>query len=66
MAADNKKPAGKAAAPAKKKALGAQQGKLYDGAKLKNKTCPKCGPGTVMAEHKDRKTCGKCNYMEKR
>ncbi len=31
----------------------------------KNKSCPKCGPGVLMANHKDRKTCGKCNYMEK-
>lgn len=64
--ADPKKPAAKGAAPAKKKALGAQQGNLYISGKAKNKNCPKCGPGTFMAEHKDRKTCGKCNYMEKR
>jgi small subunit ribosomal protein S27Ae len=31
----------------------------------KNKTCPKCGPGYYMAKHKDRVTCGHCNYMEK-
>lgn len=24
--------------------------------------CPKCGPGTFLAQHKDRKTCGKCGY----
>lgn len=38
-----------------------------EGGKLsrKNKTCPKCGPSVFMAEHKDRKTCGKCGYMEK-
>ncbi len=64
--ADPKKPAAKGAAPAKKKELGPQQGKLYDAGKAKNKTCPKCGPGTFMAEHKDRRTCGKCGYMEKR
>ncbi|MFH1056638.1 MAG: 30S ribosomal protein S27ae [Candidatus Micrarchaeota archaeon] len=28
--------------------------------------CPKCGPGTKLAGHKDRLTCGKCGYMEKR
>jgi small subunit ribosomal protein S27Ae len=28
------------------------------------KFCPKCGPGTFMAEHKDRLTCGKCGYTE--
>jgi small subunit ribosomal protein S27Ae len=32
----------------------------------KNRTCPKCGPGVFMAEHKDRFACGKCGYMEKR
>jgi small subunit ribosomal protein S27Ae len=32
--------------------------------KKKNKTCPKCGPGTFMASHKDRWTCGKCKYSE--
>ncbi len=31
----------------------------------KNKHCPKCGAGHFMAKHKDRITCGKCNYMEK-
>ena len=30
----------------------------------KNKTCPKCGQGIFMAQHKDRSTCGKCNYTE--
>lgn len=32
----------------------------------KNKTCPKCGPGVFMADHKDRWTCGKCKYTEKK
>ena len=30
----------------------------------KNRQCPKCGPGVFMSEHKTRKTCGKCGYME--
>ena len=34
--------------------------------KRKNKTCPKCGTGTFMADHKDRSTCGKCGYTEKK
>ncbi|MBU1974926.1 MAG: 30S ribosomal protein S27ae [Nanoarchaeota archaeon] len=34
--------------------------------KRKNKSCPKCGPGTFMADHKNRWSCGKCNYMEKK
>ncbi|NTV23403.1 MAG: 30S ribosomal protein S27ae [Nanoarchaeota archaeon] len=37
---------------------------LYDGAKSKNKTCPKCGAGVFMAEHKNRSSCGKCGYSE--
>ena len=32
--------------------------------KRKNKTCPKCS--VFMASHKDRWTCGKCGYMEKK
>jgi len=28
------------------------------------KSCPKCGPGVFMAEHKDRTSCGKCGYTE--
>jgi|TARA_B100001971_G_C18201828_1_gene545095 small subunit ribosomal protein S27Ae len=41
---------------------------LYNvsGGKLekKNKSCPKCGEGTLLSAHKDRATCGKCGYME--
>jgi small subunit ribosomal protein S27Ae len=37
-----------------------------DTLKRKNKTCPKCGPGIFMANHKDRWGCGKCGYMEKK
>jgi ubiquitin-small subunit ribosomal protein S27Ae len=29
-----------------------------------HKTCPKCGPGTFLAEHADRRSCGKCGYSE--
>jgi small subunit ribosomal protein S27Ae len=31
----------------------------------KNKVCPKCGPGTFMAPHKNRAACGRCGYTEK-
>jgi len=31
----------------------------------KNKFCPKCGPGIFLAEHKGRRHCGKCGFMEK-
>ncbi len=33
-------------------------------AKRKNKTCPRCGPGTFLSENKNRKYCGKCGYTE--
>ncbi|MCK4883228.1 MAG: 30S ribosomal protein S27ae [Candidatus Diapherotrites archaeon] len=32
----------------------------------KNKSCPKCGEGVFLAEHKERRSCGKCGYMEKK
>ncbi|MBS3176492.1 30S ribosomal protein S27ae [Candidatus Woesearchaeota archaeon] len=38
--------------------------KLYDKGKARNKTCPKCGSGHFLAAHKNRLTCGKCNYTE--
>lgn len=25
-------------------------------------SCPRCGPGTFLAQHKDRQTCGTCGY----
>jgi small subunit ribosomal protein S27Ae len=30
----------------------------------KRKECPKCGTGVYMAEHADRKACGRCGYTE--
>jgi small subunit ribosomal protein S27Ae len=58
----------KAAAPEKKPAT--KKGACYEvsgeSLKRKNKSCPKCGPGIFMAAHKDRYTCGKCGYMEKK
>lgn len=26
--------------------------------------CPKCGPGIILASHKDRVACGTCGYTE--
>ena len=46
------------------KGPGYQVGKLYSGGKAKNPTCPKCGPGSFMAIHKNRTHCGKCGYTE--
>jgi len=58
-----KKPASKGAAPKKP---GSKLYAIYENGKAKNKYCPKCGEGTFLANHKDRMTCGKCGYMEKR
>jgi len=30
------------------------------------KSCPKCGPGVRLGEHKNRRSCGKCGYFEKK
>jgi small subunit ribosomal protein S27Ae len=29
-----------------------------------HKSCPKCGPGTFLAEHGNRRSCGHCGYSE--
>jgi small subunit ribosomal protein S27Ae len=50
----------------KKKTRGLQSYYKIDGDTLqrKLKTCPRCGPGTFLAEHYDRFACGKCGYAE--
>ena len=35
-----------------------------DSVKCKKRSCPRCGPGIFMAEHKGRVHCGKCGYAE--
>ena len=57
------------AAPKKgAKAKGLQRGAYFkvEGATITTakKYCPRCGPGIMMADHKDRLTCGKCGYTE--
>ncbi|MGM5480138.1 MAG: 30S ribosomal protein S27ae [Nanobdellota archaeon] len=37
-----------------------------DSLKRSNKTCPKCGPGVFLANHKDRLSCGTCGYSEQK
>jgi len=32
----------------------------------KGRSCPRCGPGTFLAIHKDRSSCGKCKYSERK
>ena len=29
-----------------------------------HKSCPKCGAGIFLAEHSDRRSCGRCGYSE--
>jgi len=45
-----------------------QKWKIYDikEGKLerKNPSCPRCGLGVFMAEHKDRHSCGSCGYTD--
>ena len=57
----------KKAKPAKKKP-GKKLNELYDisgdSIEKKNRTCPKCGPGMFLAKHKNRTTCGSCQYTE--
>ena len=38
--------------------------KLEDGKLKRGKTCPKCGPGFFLAEHRDRLYCGFCHFTE--
>jgi len=38
--------------------------KKYKDGKVQGKWCPRCGPGVILAQHKDRVTCGKCGYSE--
>jgi small subunit ribosomal protein S27Ae len=38
--------------------------KKYKDGKAQGKWCPRCGAGTMLAEHGNRITCGKCHYSE--
>lgn len=38
--------------------------KLEGGKLVRAKTCPKCGAGVFLGEHKDRWYCGRCAYVE--
>jgi ubiquitin-small subunit ribosomal protein S27Ae len=58
------KTAGKPAAKGAKKGRWNLYEKAGDKVTRKNKSCPKCGHGTFMAQHKDRSYCGYCHYTE--
>ncbi len=30
------------------------------------KSCPKCGAGVRLAEHRNRRSCGRCGYFERK
>jgi len=38
--------------------------KIEGGRLVKGKSCPKCGAGYFLANHKDRLFCGHCHYLE--
>ena len=65
---EEKKPkkGGKKEKPEKKNKM--RRWKLYEisgeKAKKKNKSCPKCGFGVFLAQHKGRVSCGTCGYTE--
>ncbi len=50
--------------PAAAKKEGHRINELYEKGKAKNLVCPKCGPGTFMANHKNRWSCGRCGYTQ--
>ncbi len=54
----------KTAPVAKKKSYSVHT--MFENGKKKNKDCPKCGPGVALSEHKDRRSCGKCGYSERK
>jgi len=41
-----------------------QSWKKYKDGKAQGKWCPRCGAGTMLADHGNRITCGKCHYSE--
>ena len=47
-----------------KKHLSIKVWESYKEGKRKQESCPRCGPGTWMGGHKNRKYCGKCGYTE--
>ena len=65
---DEKKGADKGVAKKLKKTSRRYKNYEVSGEKVtrKNQPCPKCGTGIFLAAHKDRQTCGKCSYMQKK
>ena len=38
--------------------------KKYKESKVQGRWCPRCGSGTLLANHGNRLTCGHCHYSE--
>lgn len=51
-----------AKAPSKRHLYKVEGGKIV---RLR-RSCPKCGAGVFLAEHKDRAACGHCGYLERK
>ncbi|MBU0586799.1 30S ribosomal protein S27ae [Candidatus Micrarchaeota archaeon] len=49
-----------------KKSAAPKKEKKKRGPYKAGKSCPKCGAGVKLAEHKNRNSCGKCGYFEKK
>ena len=68
MARPDKKEKKEGAKTARSKGVRSQKWKAYavsgDSIKRERKSCPKCGEGVFLAQHKDRQSCGKCGYTE--
>ncbi len=47
-------------APGRRAHYKVESGKLV----RQRKSCAKCGPGILLAEHRDRHACGRCGYTE--
>lgn len=52
----------KAAGGAKPAAKAKKSFKAYKS----GRSCPKCGSGVKLAEHDNRRSCGRCGYFEKK
>ncbi len=65
-----KKDKGESKKHRKKRKVNVKKGEHYkvEGDKIikTKRTCPKCGSSVFLAEHKDRYSCGKCGYSEKK
>ncbi len=35
-----------------------------DTVERKRRSCPRCGPGTMLSEHNNRRYCGRCGFTE--